>query len=134
MTQKDRVRNNMEALYGFDAGELALQKSEDVEIEKGRKAELIGARKFWGVREYVKTANGWKSSGDIKEAHDKIHKEKTKTVDDYKKLFAGAKSADELNKMYKEVGTETGYLPVKEMQELDEYVDDLEWKLKNPDK
>lgn len=56
-----------------DLGAESLQKSEEAEILKGRKAEPIGSRKNWGGVEYVKTAQGWSAAKKVKEAHDTIH-------------------------------------------------------------
>lgn len=48
-------------------------------LEKGKKA-VIGEKRTFGDKEYIKTANGWrpvgKNGGKIKEAHDAIHGEK----------------------------------------------------------
>lgn len=51
------------------------------EIEKGRKAEVIGSEKVWGGKKYVKTNNGWipkkdthiDSNKDYMELHKKMH-------------------------------------------------------------
>ena len=51
------------------------------QILKGKTALPVGTRRTWNNKEYVKTAQGWKSSKDVKDAHDKIHKIKEKEED-----------------------------------------------------
>lgn len=68
-----------------DEGSIFLKSQEVMDICKGRKAEVIGTKKTYGGKEYIKTANGWKpvgkKSGAAKQAADFVHGDEYKQTD-----------------------------------------------------
>jgi hypothetical protein len=49
--------------YNTDENLIELQKAEILDIEKGGKRALIGEKRTFGGREYIKTSDGWKFHG-----------------------------------------------------------------------
>jgi hypothetical protein len=80
--------NNLHKMYKSEEelGAETLQKAEDIDISKGRKADPIGSRKTWGSIEYVKTAQGWSATKAVKDAHDKIHGKPAEKKEEAKEL------------------------------------------------
>lgn len=57
--QKARILNS----FNTDEGLSELTKAEILDIEKGGKRAMIGEKRTFAGREYIKTANGWKFHG-----------------------------------------------------------------------